>query len=75
MWRKFCGAIGRKDLTDHSDYATAENRAANRTALNVEIDSATSKKESAEWIPIMNETGVPCRPIYTLAETFDDPQV
>ena len=75
MWRKFCGAIGRKDLIEHPDYATAEDRAANRRALNVEIDSATSEKESAEWIGIMNETGVPCGPIYTLAETFADPQV
>ena len=75
MWRKFCGAIGRKDLIEHPDYATAEDRAANRTALNAEIDFATSEKESAEWIAIMNETGVPCGPIYTLAETFADPQV
>ena len=75
MWQKFCGAIGRKDLIEHPDYATAEDRAANRTALNAEIDSATSEKESAEWIAIMNETGVPCGPIYTLAETFADPQV
>ena len=75
MWRKFCDAIGRKDLIEHPDYATAEDRAANRTALNAEIDSATSEKESAEWIAIMNETGVPCGPIYTLAETFADPQV
>ena len=75
MWRKFCGAIGRKDLIEHPNYATAEDRAANRRALNVEIDSATSEKESAEWIGIMNETGVPCGPIYTLAETFADPQV
>ena len=75
MWRKFCGAIGRNDLIEHPNYATAEDRAANRTALNAEIDSATSKKVSAEWIAIMNETGVPCGPIYTLAETFADPQV
>ena len=75
MWRKFCGAIGRNDLIEHPNYATAEDRAANRTALNAEIDSATSEKESVEWIAIMNDTGVPCGPIYTLAETFADPQV
>jgi formyl-CoA transferase len=75
MWIKFCEAIGRADLIEHPDYAKAGDRAKNRTALNAEIDSATSQKESAEWIRIMNETGVPCGPIYTLAETFADPQV
>ncbi len=75
MWKKFCAAIGRDDLVNHADYATAQDRAKNRTALNAEIDSATSQKESAAWIKIMNETGVPCGPIYTLAETFADPQI
>ncbi|MED5575703.1 MAG: CoA transferase, partial [Pseudomonadota bacterium] len=75
MWKKFCAAIGRDDLVNHADYATAQDRLKNRTALNAEIDSATSRKESAAWIKIMNETGVPCGPIYTLAETFADPQI
>jgi crotonobetainyl-CoA:carnitine CoA-transferase CaiB-like acyl-CoA transferase len=75
MWLKFCEAIGRADLVENPDYAKAGDRAKNREALNTEIDSATSQKESAEWIRIMNETGVPCGPIYTLAETFADPQV
>ena len=44
-------------------------------SLNAEIDSATSKKKSADWIKIMNKAGVPCGPINTLAETFADPQV
>jgi len=75
MWPKFCEAIGRADLIEHPDYIKAGLRAKNREALNAEIDSATSQKESAEWIRIMNEVGVPCGPIYTLAETFADPQV
>ncbi len=75
MWIKFCEAISRVDLIEHPDYAKAGDRAKNRTALNAEIDSATSQKESAEWIQTMNEAGVPCGPIYTLAETFADPQV
>ena len=75
MWIKFCTAIGREDLIEHPDYATASERAKNRAALNAKIDSATSEKASAEWIEIMNEMGVPCGPIYTLAETFADPQV
>ena len=75
MWRKFCVGIDRDDLIEHPDYATAQDRADNRTSLNAEIDSVTSKKKSANWIKIMNKAGVPCGPINTLAETFADPQV
>ena len=75
MWPKFCAALERSDLVQHADYATATDRATNRAALNAQIDAATAGKSSAEWIRIMNETGIPCGPIYTLAETFADPQV
>jgi formyl-CoA transferase len=75
MWPKFCTALGREDLVNDADYATATNRAKNRTALNEQIDSATAGKSLAQWIEIMNKAGIPCGPICTLAETFADPQV
>jgi formyl-CoA transferase len=43
--------------------------------LNADIEQTTRTKASAEWIEIMNKAGVPCGPIYTLEETFNDPQV
>jgi len=32
-------------------------------------------KDSATWIELMNEAGIPCGPIYAVDETFADPQV
>ncbi|MFT5445020.1 MAG: crotonobetainyl-CoA:carnitine CoA-transferase CaiB-like acyl-CoA transferase [Gammaproteobacteria bacterium] len=75
MWAKFCAVLGRADLVNDANYAQANSRAENRTALNEQIDSVTVGKSSAQWIEIMNEAGVPCGPICTLAETFADPQV
>lgn len=75
MWRKFCGALGAPELTERPEYATAETRLKNRYALNADIERLTQTKVSAAWIEIMNDAGVPCGPIYTLEETFDDPQV
>ncbi len=53
----------------------AAKRVKNREALNADIERVTQTKASAEWIEIMNKAGVPCGPIYTLEETFNDPQV
>jgi formyl-CoA transferase len=75
MWPKFCGALGAPQLTDRPEYANAEMRLKNRYELNAEIERLTETKTSAEWIEIMNKSGVPCGPIYTLEETFNDPQV
>ena len=35
----------------------------------------TRKRPSAYWVELMNEVGVPCGPIYTIDQTFADPQV
>ena len=32
-------------------------------------------RSSAEWIELLNAAGVPCGPIYSIDEVFDDPQV
>jgi crotonobetainyl-CoA:carnitine CoA-transferase CaiB-like acyl-CoA transferase len=65
MWRKFCGALGAPELTTRPEYDTADRRVKNREALNADIERVTQTKASAEWIG----------PIYTLEETFNDPQV
>ena len=35
----------------------------------------TRQRPSAFWIGLLNEAGVPCGPIYTIDQTFADPQV
>jgi formyl-CoA transferase len=75
MWRKFCVALGAPALTTRPEYDTAEKRVKHREALNADIERVTQTKASAAWIEIMNNAGVPCGPIYTLEETFNDPQV
>jgi formyl-CoA transferase len=74
-WRHFCVALGAPELTERPEYATPDMRLENRYKLNAEIDRLTATKTSAEWVEIMNKAGVPCGPIYTLEETFNDPQV
>ena len=75
MWPKFCSALGDADMAKRPEYQSAVLRAENRDALNAEIDALTVVRDSLDWVDIMNETGVPCGPINTLEETFDDPQV
>ncbi len=75
MWPKFCQALDAPELMERPAYENAESRLENRYELNAEIDRVTETRASAEWIEIMNRAGIPCGPIYTLEETFNDPQV
>jgi formyl-CoA transferase len=75
MFRRFCEAADATALLDDPDYATGAARSKNRKALNERIALITKKRPSAYWVELMNEVGVPCGPLYTIDQTFADPQV
>lgn len=75
IWKRFCSAIGREDLTEHPDFVTGELRSANRHALNAIIDEITRTKSSDAWVDLFNEAGVPAGPIHTIDKVFADPQI
>ena len=75
MWKRFCKAIERDDLIDHPNYATPKDRRKHRDALNELIGEITKTMTTAAVVDRLNEAGIPCGPIYTIDQTFADPQV
>jgi crotonobetainyl-CoA:carnitine CoA-transferase CaiB-like acyl-CoA transferase len=75
IWKRFCQALGAKDLLENPDYADGPARSKHREALNAAIDRYLAGRTSAEWVEILNKAGVPCGPIYRVDEVFADPQV
>src|SRR6185295_19361242 len=73
--RRFCEAAGATDLLADPDYTTSELRSRNRKALSERIAQVTRTKSSAQWVKLLNDAGVPCRPINSIDETFAEPQV
>ena len=70
-----CEAIGAPELVKNPDYATAPARSKNRDALNAVISKLTEKKSTDVWVKELNAAGVPCGPIYSIDQMFDDAQV
>jgi crotonobetainyl-CoA:carnitine CoA-transferase CaiB-like acyl-CoA transferase len=75
IWERCAEAIGAPELVSHPDYATAPARSKNRNALNATISSFTEKKSTDLWVKELNAAGVPCGPIYSIDQMFDDAQV
>ncbi len=75
IWVRFCEAIGAPELLSQPDYVSAAQRSKNRDGLQVEIDRRFAERDTAEWIALLNDAGVPCGPIYTIDQAFNDPQV
>ena len=75
MWRRFCKAIDREDLVEHPNYATPKDRRGHRDELNKLIGEITETLTSSEVVERLNRAGIPSGPIYTIDQTFADPQV
>src|SRR5580765_5047805 len=75
IWERCAQTIGAPELVSNPDYATAPARSKNRDALNAVIGTLTEKKSTETWVKELNEAGVPCGPIYSIDQMFEDAQV
>ena len=75
MWRRFCKAIDREDLIDHPSYATPKDRRNHREELNALIADIAAKMTTAALVERLNAASIPCGPVYSIDQTFADPQV
>ena len=75
LWERFCKAAGLEALMTDPRFAGRDERSKNRAELNGIIAERTKTRTCQEWIELLNESGVPCGPVYTIDKTFADPQV
>lgn len=75
MFARLCTALRAPELLTDDRFSSSPARYQNRDELNGIIDTYTEKAASAHWVDLLNEAGVPCGPIYSIDQTFADPQV
>ena len=75
IWQRLCKAIEAPELLADPRYADGAARSDNRDALNAAIDGHTQNYTSENLIALLNAAGVPCGPIYSVDQVFQDAQV
>lgn len=75
QWRALCVALGRPELGTAPEYATNDMRLGNRPKLSALLNEIFKTRNSAQWLELLEQQGVPAGPIYNLDEVFADPQV
>src|SRR4249919_988258 len=75
IWERCAQAIGAPELVTNPDYATAPARSKNRDALNAAISLFKVQASTETWVSELNDAGVPCGPIYSIDQMFEDAQV
>ena len=75
MYKRFSQALEAPELETDPRFSTSAARQNHRDVLNDAMDTYTVRKTSQAWVDLLNAAGVPCGPIYSIDETFADPQV
>ena len=74
VFRRLCGAMGRPELADDERFATHLARGDNQDEIEGIVADWAREHDALEIDRILNEAGVICGPIYTIADIFEDPQ-
>jgi crotonobetainyl-CoA:carnitine CoA-transferase CaiB-like acyl-CoA transferase len=72
---RFCEAAGRPDLVSDERFASNPSRVDHRDELIAFLNQIFRTRTSRYWIKTLENAGVPCGPINTIADVFADPQV
>jgi formyl-CoA transferase len=75
QFRRFCRVAGLDGIPDDARFVDNRSRLANRDALVAIVAAAVRTRTTAQWMQALEPEGVPCGPINTLDQVFDDPQV
>jgi formyl-CoA transferase len=76
FWRNLCRALGKKELVNDPRFSHIFARTRNQGELFSTILEPTFKtKTYEEWLKILLDEDVPCGPVNTVEEMFNDPQL
>lgn len=75
QFARLCEVFGRGDWAADERFATNAQRVRNIGALSEMLRDAFAKWERGQLIAALDKAGVPCGPINTVADVFEEPQV
>jgi crotonobetainyl-CoA:carnitine CoA-transferase CaiB-like acyl-CoA transferase len=74
VFGRLCEAMGQPELAADERFATHLARGENQVELERLVADWAKQHDAADIDRILNEAGVICGPIYTIADIFEDPQ-
>lgn len=73
LWRRLCRAMEREDLLDDQRFADHRGRGEHRNELDEIISGWAGERDAENIDGVLNEAGVVCSPVFTVADMFEDP--
>lgn len=72
IWRMFCKAIGRPELTDDPRFRTNPDRVKNQDELEKILQGIFLTRDRDDWVSLLLSNGIPAGPIYNMADLARD---
>ncbi len=73
IWKRFCTAIGREDLSTRPEFETNSLRSKNRKALMEIVEKEIAKRTTRAWSRILERESIPHSPINNIRQVCEDP--
>jgi CoA:oxalate CoA-transferase len=75
MWQSLCRVVGLEQLIDDPLFETSRQRFLNRNALSPLLDQAFLRRDANDWVPLLEEEGIPVGIVNTLDRVMKDAQI
>jgi len=75
QFKKFCEFADAPELAGDTRFRTNKDRVQNRNVLAELINDLTKNFSTSYWLEELEKLQVPCGPVNTIREVFDDPQI
>jgi crotonobetainyl-CoA:carnitine CoA-transferase CaiB-like acyl-CoA transferase len=75
FWMRFCQILGLEPLLDDPRFKTNADRVAHKQLLQDLIEGVTTSREGKYWLERLQVAEIPCGPVNSYAEVFQDPHV
>jgi crotonobetainyl-CoA:carnitine CoA-transferase CaiB-like acyl-CoA transferase len=75
QYAEYCGIIGAPHLAEEARFKTNRGRVENRAELIPLLRPFMKARTTAQWVEAFEAAAVPCGPINTIDQVFENPQV
>lgn len=75
LYQSLCRLLGREDLASDPRFATNPQRVRHRNELVPVLQEAFLARTTDEWLPELRAVGIPCGPINSVSQIFNDPHI
>ena len=75
LYQALCQLLGREDLAADPSFATNPQRVRNRQELVPALQEDFLRRTTEEWLPELRAAGIPCGPINTVSQSFNDQHI